>query len=303
MIKEHLHTFAGCPVIDWHSPNPSSDLSQTAVRIRVDFEDDSKDGKWGHALQSFLDNPASAGCPALIAGNWSGGISDPVVQALCQAAGRLPKLQALFIGDITFEESEISWIEQSDLGPLFKAFPQLREFGARGANVKINGIGALTGLVKLVVETGGMLAEVPRALVKGDLSNLEHLELYLGTSEYGGTVEVADLAPLLSGKFFPKLRYLGLRDSENADEVARAVAGSPLLQRIETLDLSLGTLGEAGAEALLASPHLSRLRKLDIHHHYIGAELVGRLRSVVPDLNADDYQCDDDDDRYVAVGE
>ena len=41
-------------------------------------------------------------------------------------ADRLPALEALFLGDITFEQQEISWIQQSDISPLFLAFPRLR---------------------------------------------------------------------------------------------------------------------------------------------------------------------------------
>ncbi len=43
-----------------------------------------------------------------------------------------------------------------------------------------------TALETLVVETGGLGAEVVRGIVGSDLPALENLELWLGTDEYGG---------------------------------------------------------------------------------------------------------------------
>jgi len=118
---------------------------------------------------------------------------------------------------------------------------------------------------------------------------------------------VADLEPLLDGQRFPKLHYLGLRDSDIADEIAAAAASAPILDRIRTLDLSLGTLGDEGAEALLASPAVARLAKLDIHHHYCSDAMVARLNGLGVTVDASEQEGPDEYDgefhRYVAVGE
>jgi hypothetical protein len=135
------------------------------------------------------------------------------------------------------------------------------------------------------------------------LPALEHLELWLGTDGYGGTVTVPDLEKILSGSLFPRLTYLGLRDSDIADAVAAAVAQSPLLERIEVLDLSMGTLGDEGVEALLASPALTRLKKLDIHHHYCSLEMVARLEGIGIEVDASEREDEGQYGRYVAVGE
>jgi hypothetical protein len=150
-------------------------------------------------------------------------------------------------------------------------------------------------------------AAVTRAAIGADLPTLEHLELWLGTPEYGGDTAIADLEPLLSGTRFPSLRYLGLRDSAIADQIAFAIAQSPVLDRIRVLDLSLGTLGDEGAAALLASPLVARLEKLDIHHHYCSDETVARLRQLGIEVDVSEQEEADEDDgstwRYVAVGE
>ena len=82
-----------------------------------------------------------------------------------------------------------------------------------------------------------------------ELAGIEHLELYLGTDDYGWDGSIDDVLPLLADDRFPRLKYLGLRDSEIADGVAQAVAKSPLLEKLDVLDLSLGTLGDEGAAA------------------------------------------------------
>jgi hypothetical protein len=68
--------------------------------------------------------------------------------------------------------------------------------------------------------------------------------------------------------------------AEVADAVARAVVESPLLGRLEVLDLSLGNLTDVGAEALLASPAVRNLKKLDLHHHFITPPFVAQLKKL-----------------------
>jgi hypothetical protein len=144
-------------------------------------------------------------------------------------------------------------------------------------------------------------------VARAELPTLEHLELWLGTSSYGGNAEVEDLAPIFDGSRFPRLRYLGLRDSEIADEIATAVAQAPILERIEVLDLSLGTLGDQGAAALLTSPAIGKLKLLDLHHNYLSDEMVDRLYTLEIELDAGDRQTaeqyGDREWRYVAVSE
>jgi predicted DNA-binding WGR domain protein len=246
---------------------------------------------------------------ALVVGSWSDpgdmASSQTVIDALVAAAGKLPELRALFLGDIVQEESEISWIEQGDFAPLVAAFPKLEHLRVRGP--KTMGKLASDTLRSLALETGGLDRGIVQSLSGSRLPALEHLELWLGTDEYGGNTEIDDLVPLLSGKLFPKLRYLGLRDSDESDAVAAAVASSPVIGRIATLDLSLGTLGDAGAEALLASPGVAKLQRLDIHHHYVSEALVKKLKGLGIDLAAHDRQDADEHDgeseRYVSVGE
>jgi hypothetical protein len=162
----------------------------------------------------------------------------------------------------------------------------------------------LASLRTLIVESGGLDASIVRQVASSDLPKLEHLELWLGTDSYGANWTLEDLAPILDGTRFPKLKTLGLRDSDQADAVAEAVTRSPLLQRIEVLDLSLGTLSDEGARALLASPAVKRLKRLDLRHNYLSAETARALGALGIDVDTSEGEPDKgEDDRYVAVSE
>ena len=144
-------------------------------------------------------------------------------------------------------------------------------------------------------------------IASANLPSLEHLELWLGTPEYEGDATVEDLAPLFGGEKFPKLRYLGLKNSEIQDDIAAVIALAPVTSRIEVLDLSMGTLGDEGAKALLGSPAVKRLKKLDIHHHYCSPETVKALQGLGIEVNADEV-CEPDnwggqEHRFIAVSE
>lgn len=232
------------------------------------------------------------------------------LQLLIDRAGRMSGLRSLFVGDIVMEEAEISWIEQETYTPLLAAFPQLERLWIRGGTgLEIRPL-SHGSLVELVVQAGGTPPEFVRALGRCELPQLEHLELWLGTENYSGGATVADLEPILSGSVFPKMTRLGLRNAENADEVAAALATAPVVARLKELDLSLGTLGNAGAQALLAGQSLNHLDKLDLHHHFISAEVtqqvVEALSTTQVDVSDVREERDDEDEayrRFISVSE
>jgi len=115
----------------------------------------------------------------------------------------------------------------------------------------------------------------------------------------------AGLTPLFSGTRLPKLRYLGLRNASGADGLVRRLVGSAILRQIRVLDLSLGDLGDAGLDALLADADaVGKLERLDLHHHYLTDAGVARARSLgVPVDVGDQHPIDDEDYRYIAHSE
>lgn len=302
-ISENASTFIGQRVADYDPEKPAK--PEMIYRFRSDWESN----EVVPHLEHFLTTAAAAAATGLIIGAWHGddGEKSPeeVIAALVQGKERLPKLAAIYVGDITSEENEMSWIHQCDLSPLFQAFPRLQLLRARGGQDLELKTPAHANLRGLALETGGMDVSVIRSICASNFPALEYLELWLGTDEYGANYNVADLQPLLSGKLFPKLKYLGLRNCQRADELAGVVVNSPLLQRIETLDLSLGVLTDEGARALLMLPLNTTLKKLNLHYNFIGADLIRQLKALPLSVDASKPSNMDEDDewRFVAVGE
>jgi hypothetical protein len=308
---EHMTEFAGLDVIDW-DPDGGAVSAGQAPRIALDYDAAQEGALWGDLFVTLLDRPDVAALEGLVVGAWGdmfeqNGEAARVVEALVAARDRLPNLRAIFFGDIISEECEISWIQNTDLGPLFGAYPRLEQFGVRGTTGLSFGTLQHASLRSLTIQSGGLDAALVRAVAAAALPALEHLEIWLGTPDYGGNATLGDLGPILAGDRFPRLRYLGLRNSEIADDIAAAVAAAPVLAQIRELDLSLGTLGDEGALALLASPAVARLERLDLHHHYCSPEVVAQLAAMPVEVDTSDLQQPDRDGdelyRYVAVGE
>lgn len=303
MFHEHLTSFYGKQVVDFPVGGALADPATTVPRLRVDFEVEETATT---LLAEVLAQPKADQLTALVIGAWSGALYDDppseIIEALVAAADQLPNLRALVIGDITYEENEVSWIHQCEVSALWAAFPRLEVLHIRGSQGLSLGRPSHAALKTLIIECGGLPANVLHELSQASFPSLEHLELYLGTERYGWNGTIADVQALLQANRFPKLRYLGLRDSEIADEVAQAVAQASLPANLEVLDLSLGTLGDAGAEALLAAPFIKKLKKLDLHYHYFSDGMKQQLAALPIEVDLDEEQ-GENDDRYVSVGE
>ncbi|HEX8613967.1 MAG TPA: STM4015 family protein [Telluria sp.] len=305
-ISEETVTFFNRTVTEYDPEEPVSLSDDIVYRLSRDY-----DGEQSmlEMLEEFLGKIDPSTLDALIIGMWSDDCSDssqPIVEALVKHAGELQNLRALFIGDMTYEECEISWIVQSDLTPLLNAFPQLEEFKVRGANELVITPFTHAKLQKFTIESGGLPSSVAQAVAASTMPALTHLELWLGADEYGFSGDVALYQDLVAKLRTPTLAYLGLRDAEIADELAVWLAGDELVGCLTTLDLSLGTLGDIGAEALFNSPYVAKLQTLKLEHHYISEEWQEKLKTLPITVDLSDPQeieDDDEDERYVAVGE
>ncbi|MET7638572.1 STM4015 family protein [Streptomyces sp. NPDC005438] len=317
-ISDHLEQFHGLDVVTFPGPDESTDRlpEADAVAWRLTADPYDAEEQWQEAFARFLSTVDPSRVRALVVGSWPEAYEESsasVVEALVAARERLPALRGLFLGDITGEECEISWIVQSTVTPLLEHFPLLEELGVRGGTNLVFPAVRHERLRRLTIEAGGLPAEVVQGVVESVFPALERLELWLGTSDYGGTAEVADLAPLLSGDRLPQLRHLGLRNSEIQDEICVALASAPVVARLETLDLSMGVLGDDGATALLTGQPLGHLKRLDLHYNFLSEELCTRLRETLEpsgvelDLSSENAENDVDGDgtewRFVSVSE
>ncbi len=399
-IGYNLQEFGGKPVSDYDPERGLEHPESTCYRLRIRWGDDHN---VVDLLDSMSESPNIGKVTELIIGIWdyemfdNGGASAAAVRdKLIEMVDQMPDMKAIMFGDITYEENEISWIENCDLAPLVEAYPNLEEFRARGGNgLELDGL-KHDNLRKLVLETGGMSARLINDAIGADCPELRHLELWLGTAMYGFNGSVHNVRPVLTGAVFDKLEYLGLRNSEIADEIATAMqgaddtdaadvkidgstfvltgalhnmtrgeakkklqakgasvsssvsgntdylvagdkagsklekakskgipvltesdlmtllgestddvsdAGASILDRIHTLDLSMGTLGDVGAQALYENAKIRQLDRLDIHYHYVSDEWVDKLKELDIDVDASQQQDEGDYGRYTAVSE
>ncbi|MBG0829854.1 STM4015 family protein [Planomonospora sp. ID67723] len=291
-----------------------------------------EDGTWNLAGDPFDTAPAGDADPPIrqrfddfmaarnpgrvrriVVGWWGAGYeghtSELPVRLLSGAADRLQNVRSIYLGDISQEQSEISWIEHGDVTPLLEGFPKLEKLVIRGSSgLRLRPV-RHEALRVLEFESGGLPAEVVRAVGASEFPALENLDMWLGVDEYGGDATVADLGEILAGERLPSLRHLGLQNSEIQDEIAAAVASAPIVARLEALSLAMGTLTDAGAEALLSGQPLTHLRRLDLSHHYLTHAMMDRVRKaltgVVVDLSDRQEEEEDGEEvwRYVAVSE
>ncbi len=304
-ISSHLTTYAGLPILGWDAKEDPADPAAVAWRVEAE-EFDAPPEQFEAAFERMLGRAGPGGPVALVIGEWGEAYENrPPLDLLIRHASRLGRLRSLFVGDMTVEQCEISWINQGDYTPLLAAFPALERLGIRGTSGLVLEPVRHEGLRELVLQAGGLPPAIVRAVAGCDLPHLTHLELWLGVENYDGGATLEDLGPILSGRVFPALTYLGLRNAENADEIAAAVAAAPVVGRLRELDLSLGMMGDAGGEALLTGQPLDHLAALTLSHHFMSAEISERIVAELPGVRVDvsDVQSEERWGRYTMVAE
>ncbi|MFL1377129.1 STM4015 family protein [Nocardiopsis protaetiae] len=245
-------------------------------------------------LDRFFARVPPAEIHALIVGNLptadrTAMAADRALAAIAARAVSLGGLRSLFFGEILREELELSWIGLGDLGSVVAALPGLRDLTLRGASL---GCGLRVprheNLEELTVQSAALPVRLVDDLCASDLPALRRLELWTGVEEYRGVVAANDLDGLLSGDAFPALRHLGLRNAEKPDIWIASLARSPLVARLEVLDLSLGALTDSGGLALVRhADAFAHLKRLDLHHHFLGEKVCERLRAALPGVDID----------------
>lgn len=216
--------------------------------------------------------------------------------------GPFPTVRSVVVGDFEFPDvTEISWVRVGDVGAVWKAFPNLERLEVQGAEINLGAIHA-PALRHLELRTGGLPAQALKSLSKASFPELETLRVWTGSSHYGATSTMKDVAPLLDGRGTPKLKTLGLMNSELANEIAAALPTAKILPQLKELDLSMGTMtDEGGQHVVAAAPAFAHLERLHLHRNYLDATaaVLGTWSNVVlgSQGRVDDYG------PYVAVGE
>jgi uncharacterized protein (TIGR02996 family) len=305
LVEEHREHFFG----DLH--HLSEEMLQVtwrygfidSIRIeKVSGGADDEDRSVGELLRCLLEHPSVVFVRKLAFGTVDG-IDDGMIdyQSVLDTLDALtpPYVESIHLGD--WAEWEVSWSAVGDATAFWK-LPRLHALTIRAGSMALGEI-ISRSLHTLEIITGGLTRENIASLVTANLPALDTLRVYFGSSGYGATGGVDDLAPLLAGgKRFAKLRHLGLMNAEFTDELCAALGKAPLVRQLATLDLSKGTMSSAGVDALVANtPTFAHLDKLDVSENWLAPADVQRLAQLAKTIVSERQR--EGDDRYVVLGE
>lgn len=223
-----------------------------------------------------------------------------IVDGIVANKDQFSHVKSLFVGDMDFEECEVSWIEQADYSALWSALPQLEKLTIKGSTNLSLGKVEHANLKSLEIICGGLPKGVLQSIAEAKLPKLNMLSLYIGVEDYGFDGSVEDVRRMLETSDFPKLESLGIMDSEIQDEIAQVVCECKYMKQISILDLSLGTMTDEGGEVLLKTlPSCKNIKEVDLHYHYMSEDMMKKLQGLNATVNVDDRQEDDEYDGEI----
>lgn len=263
-------------------------------------------------IEAHIEEHGSYDYEEIIIGYWEDAYDstpEDIINYMVENKAKFPNLKSIYLGDMEGEECEISWINHTDTAALLNEF-KLEKLTIQGAmGLRLNNAKCST-LKEFTIISGGIPKDALEDIAKAELPNLEHLELYLGVEDYGFDGDISTLEPFMKRSNFPKVKYLGLKNSEIQDGICEKILNSDILEGLEVLDLSLGTLSDVSAELILKNiDKLTHLRKLDLTYNYISDELIDELEEAFEDKNVEllvskeDVYDDDEDYRYPYITE
>lgn len=213
-------------------------------------------------------------------------ITEPLIEEV--VASDLDHLRALTVGRFFYTNTgldeegrtgRLSWPMLPPLALLLASFPRLRELCVIGQAASLAEL-SHARLESLELRVVGLTAAQVRNLWDADLPALHTLNLWLGSA-----IGPDDLAPLLQGDVFGGLKHLGLKNVGRSSALARELASAPIVERLESLDLSGGTFqGHDLATLRKGARALSHVRRLVLDCNFLGdqrMELWSRLAGEV----------------------
>ncbi len=247
-----------------------------------EYEDGSKSASTMGA--DIIADPELPSLTELVIGCWGDAWDEscqPVIDALISHADRFSQIEKLFIGDMGYEECEVSWIVQGDYSRLWGAWPNLKELTIKGSTELKLGEIRHEKLETLEIICGGLPKDVIQSIQAAHLPSLKKLLLYIGVEYYGFDGDIDTIRELLAQADFPSLEYLGIVDSEVQDDLTAVVLESKFMEQIHTLNLSCGTLTDKGGQLLLEKlPDFPNIQFLDLHYHYLSNEMMEKLQKL-----------------------
>ena len=266
-----------------------------------EYEDGKKDAKT--MIEEILEDPKLPELEEIIVGCWGeswDNDAQPIVDGIVANKDKFSRIRSLFIGDMEYEECEVSWIEQADYSKLWEALPQLEKLTIKGSTNLSLGKIKHGNLKCLEIICGGLPKDVLQSIGEAELPELRNLLLYIGIEDYGFDGDVSDIEQMLTKSDFTKLEVLGIMDSEIQDEITEMVVKSKYMKQIEVLDLSMGSLSDRGGEILLKElPAYGNIKYVNLEYHYMSDAMMKKLEDLPVSVNVDDQQEEDEYDGEI----
>lgn len=266
-----------------------------------DYEGGKKDAKT--MIAEILEDPKLPELEEIIIGCWGeawDNDAQAIVDGMVENKDKFSHIKSFFIGDMEYDECEVSWIEQADYSKLWEALPQLEKLIIKGSNNLSLGKIKHENLKSLEIICGGLPKEVLQSIGEAELPELRNLLLYIGVEDYGFDGDVSDIESMLTKSDFAKLEVLGIMDSEIQDEITEVVVKSKYMKQIEALDLSMGSLSDEGGEILLKElPGYENIKAVNLEYHFMSDAMMKKLKGLSIDVNVEDQQEDDEYDGEI----
>ncbi|MBS1121460.1 MAG: hypothetical protein H6Q90_3688 [Deltaproteobacteria bacterium] len=173
-----------------------------------------------------------------------------------------------------------SWFRIGDLRALWKALPRLSTLIVNGDSFELGAI-HLPEAQRVELHTGDLTVGNADAVARASWPKLEHLDLWLGTRT---PAVFTKLQPLLERTDLPALRRLAIQNTAITDEICTRLVSSGLVGQLRELDLSIGTMTDAGARTLASQRSHLQLDLLDVSRNRltpVGIQALDGLATTV----------------------
>ncbi|MDH6358514.1 STM4015 family protein [Parabacteroides sp. PF5-9] len=276
----------------------AKEMKVEAKKYKLSYDDYDNGKTQKDLLDKILNDKKLADIKQLTIGCWDyeSGDCQELVDGMIAHKEKFAHIEGLFWGDIDGEESEVSWIEQTDLSVLLDGMPKLKDLKIKGTNGLSIGQKQRPEIISLEIISGGLPTSVVDDVIKSDFPNLEKLILYVGVDDYGYDGSIDQFKPLFSKNKFPKLNYLGIINAVEEDQVVELFLSSDILPQLETMDISAGVLTDKGGQLLLDNvDKLKHLKFIDMEYNYLTEEMQKKLSQLPVKVNVSDAQDIDED--------
>lgn len=243
-------------------------------------------------MGDILADPGLPELEEIVIGSWGDSWESSVQIILDEMVANKEKfahIKSLFVGDMDFEECEVSWIIQGDYQKVIESLPNLEKLTIKGSTDLSLGKVVHDKLESLEIICGGLPSEVIKSIQEAKLPSLKSLQLYLGEENYGFDGDADTIKELLEHSDFPKLEHLGICDSDIQDAVTEVVLDSKYMKQITSLALSMGTMTDKGGQLLLEKmPAFGNIKTLDLHYHFMSDKMMKDLEKLPMEVDVDE---------------